>query len=82
MLLEQCATLPFGHATPHAELDPVVEGVGPAFQDDGTVPADHCGFALRGAPHEQFVGVGLAAAGLRNPSDTSLGLCAVDNTVG
>jgi hypothetical protein len=52
VLLEQGAALPFGHATPDAELDPVVEGVGPAFQDHGTVPADHRGFALGGASYE------------------------------
>ena len=33
MLLEQRATLALGHATPDAELDPVVQGVGPALSD-------------------------------------------------
>jgi hypothetical protein len=52
VLLEQGATLAFGHAAPHAELDAVVEGVGAAFQDHRTMPADNGGFALRGASHE------------------------------
>ena len=46
VLLEQCAALAFRHATPDAELDAVVEGVGAAFEDHRAVPADHCGFAL------------------------------------
>ena len=82
MLLEQGAALTFGHAAPDAELDAVVEGVGAAFEDHRTVPADHGGFALRGAAHEQFVGIGLAASGLGYPGDAGLGLGAVDKAVG
>ena len=57
MLLEQCAPLPFGHPTPDAELDPVVQRVGAALRDDRTVPADDGRLALRGPADEEFVGV-------------------------
>jgi hypothetical protein len=82
VLLEQGATLAFGHAAPDAEFDAVVEGVGATFQDHRAVPADDGGFALRGTPHEQFVWIGLAAPGLGYPGDAGLGLCALDNGVG
>ena len=49
MLLEQRASLTFGHATPDAELDPVVQGIGTALRDHRAVPTDHRGFALGGA---------------------------------
>lgn len=52
VLLEQCTALALGHSAPHAELDSVVEGVGPAFEDHRAVPADHCGFALGRAADE------------------------------
>ena len=52
MLLEEGAALTFGHATPYAELDAIVECVGSAFGDDGAVPADDSGFALGGAANE------------------------------
>ncbi len=81
VLLEQSAALAFGHAAPDPEFDAVVEGVGAAFQDHRTMPADHGGFALGGAADEQFVWIGLAAAGLGYPSDTGLGLGALDQTV-
>ena len=82
VLLEQGAALAFGHTAPHAELDAVVECVGAAFQDHRAMPADDGGFALRGAAHEQFIGIGLAASSLGYPGDAGLGLCAVDNAVG
>ena len=52
MLLEQRATLPFGHPAPNPELDAVVECIGAALGDHRAVPADDCRFALRGPPHE------------------------------
>jgi hypothetical protein len=64
MLLEQCATLALGHAAPDAELDAIVEGVGPALQDHRAMPADHGGFALGGASDEQLIRVGLSAPSL------------------
>lgn len=82
MLLEQCAALAFGHATPDAEFNAVVEGIGAAFQDDRTVTANYRGFALRGPPHEEFIWICLTATGLRHPCDTGLGLGAVDNRLG
>ena len=82
VLLEQGAALTLGHAAPHAEFDTVVESVRAAFQDDRAVPADHRGFALRGPPHEEFIGICLAASSLGNPGDAGLGLGALDNTVG
>ena len=80
VLLEQCAALAFGHAAPDAELDAVVQGVGAALRDHRAVPADHRGFALRGAADEQLVGIRLAASGLGNPSDPGFGLGALDNS--
>lgn len=82
VLLEECAALTLGHPAPHAELDAVVEGVGPAFEDDRAVPADDCGFALGRAADEQFVGIGLSASSSGNPRDSSLGLSALDQIVG
>ena len=61
MLLEQGASLTFGHATPHAELHAVVQRVGTAFQEDRAVPTDDGGLALRSTADEQFVGIRLAA---------------------
>ena len=81
MLLEQSAALTFGHAAPDTEFDAVIEGVGAAFKNHRAVPADHGRFALGGAPHKKFVGISLAAAGLGYPSNTGLGLRAVDQTV-
>jgi hypothetical protein len=52
MLLEQGAALTFGHASPDSELDAIVERIGAAFDDDGAVPADHCGFALGSTANE------------------------------
>jgi hypothetical protein len=72
------AALPLGHAAPHAELDAVVQGVGAAFGDDGTVPADDRGLALGGAADEQLVGIGRTAQGLRHPRDSGFALCSVE----
>jgi hypothetical protein len=69
VLLEQCAPLPFGHPTPDAELDAVVQRVGAAFRDDRTVPADDGRLALRGATDEELVGVRGTTARLRYPCD-------------
>lgn len=74
MLLEQRPTLTFGHTTPHAELDAVVEGVRTAFEDDRAVTTDHRGLALRGAADEELVRVGLPAAGLGDSGDPRFGL--------
>ena len=49
VLRKVLAALAFGHAAPDAELDPVVERVGGALLDDGTVSADCSGFPLCGA---------------------------------
>lgn len=82
VLFEQRATLPLGHASPDAELDAVVQGIGAAFGDHGAMAADDRGFALRGAAHEQFVRIGLATPGLRNPRNTRFGLRTVQNGLG
>ena len=81
MLLEQCATLAFGHAAPNPEFHAVVEGVGATFQDDRAVPADHRGFALRGPPDKKFVWICLTAPCLGYPSDAGLGFGALNKTV-
>lgn len=64
MLLEQCATLAFGHTAPDAELDAVVQSVGAALGDHRAVSADDGGFTLGGAADEEFIGISLAAASL------------------
>ena len=81
VLLEQSAALAFGHPAPDTELDAIVEGVGAAFEDHRAVTADDGGFALGGAAYEQLIGISLTAARLGYPSNTRLGLCAVDNAV-
>ena len=69
MLLEQGAALTLGHPAPDTEFDAIVQRVGTAFGDDRTVAADHCRFALRGAAHEQLVGIRRTAQSLGNPGD-------------
>jgi hypothetical protein len=81
VLLEQGATLAFGHAAPDAEFDAIIKGVGATLENHRTVPADDGGFALGGAAYEEFVRIGLAAPRLGYPCDTGLGLCALDKTV-
>jgi hypothetical protein len=81
VLLEKGAALAFGHATPDAELDAVIQGVGATLEDHGAMTADDGGFALCCATYEEFVGIGLTASSLGYPGDTGLGLCAVDKTV-
>jgi hypothetical protein len=82
VLFEKGAALAFGHATPDTEFDAVVEGIGATFQNHRTVTADDGGFALRCAAHEEFIGIGLTATGLGDPSDTGLCFCALDESVG
>lgn len=72
MLLEQRAALPFGHAAPHAEFDPVVQGIGEAFQNHRAVPADHRCLALRSSAHKEFIRVGTTAQRLGDPRDPAL----------
>lgn len=57
MLLEQGATLPFGHAAPDSELHPIVQGIRATFRNHRAVPADHRGPTLRGAAYEELVGI-------------------------
>src|SRR5262245_50311951 len=54
---QQRPTLPFGHATPHAELDPVVQGVGEALVAHRAPPADPLRHVLLRALDEQRVWV-------------------------
>ena len=70
MLLEQGATLTLGHSTPDPELHPVVQRVGAALHDDRTVPTDHRSLTLRSTAHEQLIGIGGPADGLRHPGDS------------
>jgi hypothetical protein len=58
VLLEQRPPLAFGHATPNTELDLVVERVGEALGNDGTVAAHRGRFPLRRSANEEFVGIG------------------------
>src|SRR5690606_24071106 len=58
---EQCAALPFGHAAPDPELDPVIEGVGKALGTDRASPADQLRPVLGRSLHEQRIGVRISA---------------------
>ena len=68
---EQCAALPFGHAAPDPELDPVIEGVGKALGTDRASPADQLRPVLGRSLHEQRIGVRISAGRtggpIRNP---------------
>jgi hypothetical protein len=81
MLLEQGATLAFGHAAPDAEFDAVVQGIGAAFEDHRAVPTDDGGLALGSATYEQLIGISLATASLGHPRDPGLGLGALDKAM-
>lgn len=72
MLLQQGTALALGHAAPHAEFDPVVQGVGTALDDDRAVPTDDGSLPLGGAPHEQLVRVRGSAQRFGNPGDPGL----------
>jgi len=72
MLFEQGAPLTLRHPTPDPELHPIIQRVRTALGDDRAVPADHRGFALGGAAHEQLVGVGRATQRLGHPGDPRL----------
>lgn len=72
MLLEQCATLTFSHATPDTELDPVVQGIGATLRDHRAVPTDHRGFALGSATDEQLIRISGATQALGYPRDPGL----------
>lgn len=62
MLAQECATLTLGQATPHTELDAIVEGIGTAFELYRAVPADRGGLALGCSSHEQIVRVSASAS--------------------
>src|SRR5688500_15946751 len=57
MPAQQCAPLPLGHASPDAELDPVVQSVGQALVADRAAAADPLRHVLLGALYEQRVRV-------------------------
>jgi hypothetical protein len=73
VLLEEGTALAFGHPAPDTEFDVVVERIGGALEDHRAVPADHRGFSLGGAAHEQFVWVAGATAGFGHPRVAGLG---------
>jgi hypothetical protein len=79
VLFEQGPTLTFGHASPDTEFDAVVQRIGAAFGDHWAMAANYGRLSLGGAADEQFVGVGLAAASLRNPRDAGFSFGALDH---
>src|ERR1700739_1585107 len=81
VLLEAGAALTLSHTAPDAELDPVVQRVSAALEDHRTMPADHRGLPLRGAAHEQLIGIGGATAGFGHPCGPGFGLRTVDRAV-
>jgi len=78
VLLEERAALTFGHPTPDAEFDPIVERIGSALHEHRAVPADGGGLALRGTPYEELVGVDFAAPRLCDPLDACFCLLVVE----
>jgi hypothetical protein len=72
VLLEQHPPLAFGHAAPNTKLHLVVERVGEALGDDGTMLANNSRFTLRRSMNEEFVGIGGATPRLRNPTRCGL----------
>ncbi len=82
MLLEQRAPLAFRHASPHAELNAVVQRVGATLGDYRAMAADHRRFALSGPSDEEFIGIRLATPSLRNPCNTGFCLCTEHNGLG
>ena len=71
MLTQQCTTLTFGHATPHSELDAVIESVGSAFELHRAVAADDCGFPLSRSTNEEFIGILATATRPCHPRQSS-----------
>ncbi len=62
MLSEQGTALTLGHAAPHPELHPIVEGIGATFELHGAVPTDCRGLTLSRSANEQVVGVSSPAS--------------------
>src|SRR5690606_35920719 len=58
---QQCPALTLGHATPHSELDAVVERVGQALVPHRAAPADPLGDVLLGPLDEQRVRIPVPA---------------------
>lgn len=75
MLLEQRAALSFGHATPDAELNPVVQGIGTTLRDHRAVPTDHRGLALSRATDKQLIRISGATQALGYPRDPGFTVC-------
>lgn len=73
MLFEQGATLTLGHPTPDAELDAVVQRIGTTLEDHRTMTADHRGFALCGAAHEQLIGIAGTTVSFGHPGHPGFG---------
>ena len=57
MLFQQNPALAHGHAAPNTEVNLVVERVGQAFGDDGTVPAYLSGLVLGRSINEELLGI-------------------------
>lgn len=72
MLLQQCATLTFRHAAPHAEFHAVVERIRATFRHHRAMPANYCSLTLRCPPNKQLIGIRRSAQSLRYPGDASL----------
>src|SRR5262245_6768268 len=64
---QQRPPLTLSHATPHAELDPVVERVGQALRPYGAAAADQLGPVLRRSLNEKLVRVRSLARGAGGP---------------
>lgn len=64
---QKCAAFPLSHATPHAELDAVVQRVGQALGPHRASGAHRLRPVLRCSLNEQFIWIGSAAGRLRTP---------------
>src|SRR5699024_9945254 len=67
---QQCPTFPLRHATPHAEVDAVVQGFGQTLRAYGAAHADSLGPVLLGSLDEQPVRIGVAARRKHSPVGT------------
>src|SRR5690625_4041486 len=65
---QQRSPLPFRHASPDSELNPIVERIDEALQADGARETDLPRLALRRAPDEQFVRILPSARCLSRPT--------------
>jgi hypothetical protein len=71
MLPDELPALTFGHPAPDPELNPVVECVGQALGNDGTMPTYQSRSFLRRTSDEELVWIGGPTQRFRNPGNAT-----------